>query len=137
MFAPNGMPFDALLLKDGTITWDGPPLREHEIAALLEQLLAGDAHLRATCGSAFSLALVLQRLLLDSLSWMPELDQGDSLDERIAHELLDQLFAAEYVRRLYIRLYNVVVDDAPIECSFFFVSTEMTGCVARWNCRTC
>jgi hypothetical protein len=105
-----------------------PPLNPGDlptgVVPLLDELLGTDEHLRATCRSPYGLAVALQQLVLYSITYAPELDRGgDAVDARIAELLLDELFSGEYRRRLYCRLYNVVVDESRVDLS------PMTGSI--------
>lgn len=83
---------------------------------VFEALLATDHHLKATCLDAYRLAWAIETLLLDSLVHAPELEEGGSrIDDIILEDIVGRLFEADYRRRAYLRLYNVVIDEPPVD----------------------
>lgn len=110
-FALTGALSHGVLIEEGyldrTPPWDTRPTRPQ-----LSQLLDADPYLRATCIEPFRLALALE-LVLDHYVQIT-LNRGPQVDEAIARAIVEQLYLGDYRRKLYFRLYNVVVDQPPI-----------------------
>src|SRR2546425_4435098 len=101
-----------VLIERGT--WpQSAPWDRYRITPLIQQILDTDGHLKKTCRDVYTLALALEKLALDELAEAVPIDEPAGFDDIVVDHLLQQLFEADYRRRLYIRLYNVMVEDAP------------------------
>ena len=101
-----------VLIERGT--WPpSAPWDRYRITPLIQQILDTDGHLKKTCRDVYTLALALEKLALDELAEAVPIDEPAGFDDIVVDHLLQQLFEADYRRRLYIRLYNVMVEDAP------------------------
>ncbi len=94
------------------------PFETGVLASLLEDLVASDPHLRATCRAGLILARVLELLLLEELAtWPLAATPNPDLVDQIATHLMGRLFEADYRRRAYFRVYNLSVEESPVELS--------------------
>lgn len=100
----------AVWISQGHLTMTAP-YDKYPVESLLEELLASDLHLRATCLDAATLARALEVIFLDHIIDDPVVvgDKPD-LDEIITNYLIDELFLKDYTRTLYFRVYNLFTD---------------------------
>jgi hypothetical protein len=110
-FAVTGSLSHGVLIENGYLDRT-PPWNTRPITSQLRELLDVDPYLRATCIEPFRLALALE-LILDHYIQIA-LNRGSQLDEAIVRAVVEQIYLGEYRRKLYFRLYNVVVEEPPI-----------------------
>lgn len=117
----------AVWISQGHLTMTAP-YGKYLVEPLLEELLAGDPHLMATCLDSATLASALEVILLDHIIDNPAV-VGDrpELDEVITNYLIDELFSKDHTRTLYFRVYNLFIDRPafpvpPLNASLSFVT---------------
>lgn len=87
------------------------PYDRYPVEPLLEELLATDLHLMATCLNAATLADALEAILLDRIIGNSAVfTSGAELDEVITSYLISELFSEDYTRTLYFRVYNLLME---------------------------
>lgn len=100
----------AVRISHGQLTITAP-YGKYPVEPLLEELLASDSHLRATCVDAFTLAWALEVIILDHIIDHPAVVQGGpELDEAITNYLIAEFFSKDYTRTLYFRVFNLFMD---------------------------
>jgi hypothetical protein len=100
-----------------------PPWATRPIVRLLQELVDGDSHLRATCLNPFHLAQALEHFLDPHIQIF--LSHGPEVDAQLVDFLLDGMYRGEYLRRLYLRLYNVAVEEPPVVLDGFPARIEV------------
>lgn len=117
----------AVWISQGHLTMTAPYGR-YPVEPLLQDLLASDPHLRATCLDAAKLAGALEVILLDHIiDNSAVLAGGPELDELITEYLIGELFSRDYTRTLYFRVDNLFMKRPafpvpPLNASLSFVA---------------
>lgn len=100
----------AVWISQGQMTMTAP-YGKYPVEPLLEELLASDSHLRATCVDTATLAGALEVILLDHIIDNPAVVQGGpELDGAITDYLTTELFSENYTRTLYFRVFNLFIN---------------------------
>jgi hypothetical protein len=132
----QGKPSSAILSNEAwrtknPHTLEIPVIEGFDPTPALENLLAADAHLKATCVNAVTLAKALEVTVLTHFAEVPvALSEDASISDLLTDHLVRRLFEADYSRRVYFRLYNLLTDQAPLAVEPIGASLQL---VERWR----
>jgi hypothetical protein len=122
--APLGRPFVSAVWASRS----GQPAQlqfaKYQLPSLLEELLAAEGHLTKTCRETHVLAQALHVIALDQLADSRDQLPRPELLDRVTDFILARLFEAEFTRRLYFRIYNLKLDESPLQLPFAGASLD-------------